>query len=421
MSPKITARVAVFFVRNGRLTGREIHKLDAEGGADKKEVIQAFLKQHYPNQTMFPKEILLEEKIEDMDMIETYLSGTAGHRIKLTVPERGDKRAILQLAQKDMLETEALAKDLLRAGTSRDTAAEDALRRIIKRDLGPAPGQNESAPGHSESSSGDCASTPGQGESTPAPSHGESSPGNQPLLRIEAYDVSHTGGEDSVGAMVVFLGAKKSTKDYRRFKIRSSGEDGKSADDYASIQEVLYRRLKRGLAGESGFEILPDVILVDGGKGHVTAAEQVVSALWQTVKPQEKRDTENRPQCPPQCPPVPGMVKDDRHRTRGLVSSEKEIDLTQIPDLYRLIGAVQEEVHRFAAEYHRGRRSKTMARSELDGINGIGEKRRLALFQKYGSIEKIGEASVGELAQVPGMNRAAAEAVRAWFRLADKK
>ena len=356
-----SAGVTVFFVRNGRLSGREIHHMEAEEGAAKKEVVAAFLKQYYADQTMFPKEILLEERIDDMQTIEKWLTDTAGHRIRLFVPVRGDKAALLKLAQKDIHETEALAEGLFFSGRKKDKAAEDDLREIAG-----------------------------------LPSAGDRSASSR--FRIEAYDISHTGGEDSVGAMIVFLDSKKSAKDYRRFKIRSSDDSGRSADDYASLQEVLYRRLKRGLEGKNGFENMPDVILVDGGKGHVSAARQIISALG------EGADI-----------PVLGMVKDDRHRTRGLVSEESETDLKQKPELYALVGAIQEEVHRFVAEYHRGVRGKTLTRSELDDIPGIGEKRKRALLLKYGGIGKMKSASTEELASVPGMNRRAAEAVSAWI------
>ena len=350
------ARVTVFFVRDGRLTGREIHHLDAEEGASKKEIIAAFLKQYYENQTMIPKEIILEEKIDDAAAIEKYLTKAAERGVRLAVPERGDKKALLTLAQKDIQETGALAEDLLASRKDREAAVEEALRQ--------AAGLSGTGP-----------------------------------VRIEAYDISHTGGEDSVGAMVVFRGTEKSGADYRRFKIRTTDDGGRSADDYASMQEVLYRRLKRGLAGDKGFEELPDVILVDGGKGHAAAAEQIIPALGIG-------------------PPIPvlGMVKDEKHRTRGLVSGGTETDLSETPELYHLIGAIQEEVHRFAVDYHRGVRGKKAVKSALDDIPGIGEKRRRALLLKYGGIEAIKSATVEELAAVPGMNRAAAEAVAAWFQ-----
>ena len=298
-----SARVTVFFVRSGRLTGREMHYLDAGEGAVKSEIIAAFLKQYYANQTMFPKEILLEEKIIDQDVIEDWLSEAAGHRIKLTIPLRGDKSGLLKLAQKDIRETEELADDILTARKDREAEAEGALLEIA-------------------------------GMEAPVPAR---------HIRIEAYDISHTGGRDSVGAMVVFRGTKKSGADYRRFKIRTMDDEGKSMDDYASLQEVIYRRLKRALDGDKSFDEFPDVILVDGGSGHVAAAEQIVAALG--LEP---------------AIPVLGMVKDDRHRTRGLIFAGTEVDLAQKPELYHMIGMIQEEVHRFAHTYHSGVRGKNL-------------------------------------------------------------
>ena len=379
-------RVSLFFVRDGRLTGREIHRLEAEEGAVKKEITAAFLKQYYTDQTMLPKEILLEEAIDDMKAIEELLSGIAGHKIKLLVPARGDKAALLKLAQKDLLETEAHADELLMSKIDRERAAGKELLEIA---------------GLEDERKDSLSVRP---------------------LRIEAYDISHTGGEDSVGAMVVFRGAEKSKKDYRRFKIRTADEGGKSADDYASLQEVLYRRLKRGLAGEKGFNELPNVILVDGGKGHVAAADQIIDALFKDGYSGSSLalDGENNSDSSSISskvirPPCLGMVKDDRHRTRGLVTKDSEIDLAGKPELYHLIGVIQEEVHRFAIEYHRGKRGKSIIKSELDEIPGIGEKRKNVLLLKYGGIEAIKSASVDELAQTPGMNQKAARAVFDWF------
>jgi excinuclease ABC subunit C len=412
--PKLSvknAKVTLFFVRDGRLTGREMHRLEAEEGAAKKEIAAAFLKQYYADQTMFPKEILLEEAIDDMKAIEEWLADTAGHRIKILVPVRGDKAALLKLAQKDFLETEALAEDVFINNKAREKAAEDELLRLAGF---------EDRASLSRLPSGHTSGIP-----SGIPSEVSQSEGDRPL-RIEAYDISHTGGEDSVGAMVVFLGAEKNKKDYRRFKIRTTDESGKSADDYASLQEVLYRRLKRGLAGEKGFSELPDVILVDGGKGHVAAANQIIDALIRPLSEGEQPLPEgdqslsagDRPLSSlerPYRPPCLGMVKDERHRTRGLVTEDSEIDLADKPELYHLIGTIQEEVHRFAVEYHRGKRGKSLIKSELDGISGIGEKRKMALLLKYGGIDAMKTATAEELAQVPGMNRKAADAVLSWI------
>ncbi|MDR0876316.1 MAG: excinuclease ABC subunit UvrC [Clostridiales Family XIII bacterium] len=365
------ARVTLFFVRDGRLIGREIHHLDAEGGGSKKEIVAAFIKQYYANQTMIPKEILLEERLggdgggdeEDQAAIEDYLSEAAGHRVHILVPERGTKKKLLALAQKDIAETIKLAEDMHASKQERDRSVIAALTEVI---------------------AGDASVIAGADPQSICPP------------RIEAYDISHTGGQDAVGAMVVFRGTAKSKKDYRRFRIRT--DEGKGGDDYAAMQEVLYRRLKRGLAGEKGFDELPDVILIDGGKGHVAAARQVLGAMQASI-------------------PVLGMVKDDHHRTRGLVDAGgAETELTAQPGLFHLIGAIQEEVHRFAIEYQRGVRGKKLAASALDGIPGIGEKRRNALFMKFGSIDAMRAAPAGELAAVPGMTRRAAETLHEYLK-----
>jgi excinuclease ABC subunit C len=191
--------------------------------------------------------------------------------------------------------------------------------------------------------------------------------------------------------MVVFEGSLPVRKDYRRFKIRTV----EGPNDYGSLQEVLYRRFKRGLQGDGRFEIMPDLLLIDGGKPQVSAAEQVLRALKVEI-------------------PVAGMVKDDKHRTRGLVYQEKELDLKENPVLFRYIASIQEEVHRFAIEYHRGLRKKSLQRSALDSIEGIGEKRRNALLSHFGSIDRIREATVEELCQVPGITRPAAQKVLEW-------
>ncbi|MDR3305259.1 MAG: excinuclease ABC subunit UvrC [Clostridiales Family XIII bacterium] len=390
------AQVSVFFVRDGRLVGREIHRLDAAEGSAKTEIVSAFLKQYYANQTMLPKEILLEEHIEDEGAIADYLAAAAidagpegGDRtegdgsfvpkggtnepspsvpLRITAPLRGKKRDLLRLAQHDVEESSKLRNDVLAARREKETDALQGLLAVIGGAGGGAENGNTDEPSP-------CVE--------PSPF----------VLRIEAYDISHTGGTGSVGAMVVFRGAEKSRRDYRRFRIRSEG----GADDYGAMQEVLYRRFRRGLAGEKGFDELPGVLLVDGGKGHVSAAEQVLSAMKVRV-------------------PVLGMVKDDRHRTRGLIARGEETDLTDLPNLYHLIGTIQEEVHRFAVEYHRGVRGKSAVKSELDGIPGVGEKRRNALFIRFGGIAAIKDASAEELAAVPGMNAKTAAAIVDYFK-----
>lgn len=352
------ARVAVFFVRDGRLVGREIHNLDAEGHNSKAEIAAAFLKQYYANQTMIPKEILLEQHIDDEENIAEFLSTAKESRVVLSVPIKGKKYELLKLAVQDMKESEILHSNMLDARKEKEENADNILRSILVSMFGDTFDKTQKA----------------------GP------------LRLEAYDISNTGGHDAVGAMVVFLGHAKQKKDYRKFKVRS--EDG--SDDYGSMQEVLYRRIKRGINKEKGFEHLPDVILVDGGKAHVAAAQKIVDAMNVNIA-------------------ILGMVKDDKHRTRGLVAGDVEIDLVEYPNLYHLIGTIQEEVHRFVIEYHRSLRSKKMITSELDEIEGVGEKRRNALLLKFGSIENIKNASVEELSGTPGIPLNIAEKIVQYY------
>ncbi len=210
--------------------------------------------------------------------------------------------------------------------------------------------------------------------------------------RIEAYDISNTAGTDTVGAMVVFEGSKAIKKDYRRFKVNTAS----NSDDYGALQEVIYRRFKRGLNGDPGFSAFPDVILVDGGLGQVSVVNKVLSAMGLRI-------------------PVLGMAKDEKHRTRALVAEGLEIDLKTRRDIFKYIGAVQEEVHRFAIEYHHGVRIKKAQKSILDGIPGIGPARRNALLEHFRDPENIKKATVEELNQVPGISRSMAEVIQKYF------
>ena len=212
--------------------------------------------------------------------------------------------------------------------------------------------------------------------------------------RIESYDISNTSGVDSVGRDGWSLKTgSRIAGPYRKFRIRTV--DG--PDDYASMQEVIYRRFRRAQKGDPGFERRPDLLFIDGGLGHVNAVKEVLSAMGEHIV-------------------TAGMVKDDRHRTRGLIVDGSEIDLKEYPVLFRYVTSIQDEVHRFAVDYHRGIRSRNMSRSVLDGIPGIGEQRKKALLAAFGSIEAIKQADVEQLAAVDGMNRKAAEEVNRYFR-----
>lgn len=212
------------------------------------------------------------------------------------------------------------------------------------------------------------------------------------IRRVEAYDISNINGIDSVGSMVVFMDGRPFKRGYRRFKIRTI----EGANDVGSLQEVLYRRFRRAEEKTPGFEDLPDMILMDGGQNQVNAARQVLTALQLDL-------------------PIAGMVKDDKHRTKALLYNQTEVDLKSKPELFSFIGAVQEEAHRFAIDYHRKLRGKKLSRSVLDGITGVGEKRKLSLLSYFGSVDAIKSASVQELSEAPGLNLSVAEAVKKYF------
>lgn len=345
------AHVILFFVRQGRLSGRESYHLQAMEEDDLKEVVSAFIKQYYSDNSMIPKEILVEGEPADSALLEDWLSKIRGSQVKITVPQKGDKKALMDMAKRDVIEMMKTLDE--RANRLREK--NEAIRSSLEEFISGLAGAGKSA------------------------------------WRVEAYDISNTYGIDSVGAMVVFEGSSPVRKDYRRFKIRTV----EGPNDYGSLQEVLSRRFKRGLQGDGRFEIMPDLLLIDGGKPQVSAAEQVLRALEVHI-------------------PVAGMVKDDKHRTRGLVYREKELDLKEHPVLFRYIASVQEEVHRFAVEYHRGLRKKSLQRSALDAVDGIGEKRRNALLSHFGSIDRIREATLEELCKVPGITKPAAEKVLEW-------
>ncbi len=342
------AHVILFFVREGRLSGRESYHLQAMEEDNLAEVVSAFIKQYYSDGAMIPKEILVESEPEDAELTEDWLSQMRGSLVKITVPQKGDKKALLDMAKRDVIEMMKTLDERANNIREKNAAVNSSLERFIG-----GPPKN--------------------------------------LWRVEAYDISNTNGVDSVGALVVFEGSSPMRKDYRRFKIRTV----EGPNDFGSMQEVLYRRFKRGLQGDQSFGKMPDLILMDGGKPQISAAEQVLSAMKIDI-------------------PVAGMVKDDKHRTKGLLYKEQELELKEDPALFRYIGSIQEEVHRFAIDYHRGLRKKSLQRSALDTIDGIGEKRRNALLTYFGSIDRIKEATLEELCQVPGITKPAAEKVLEW-------
>ncbi len=369
--------IVVFSVRDGKLIGRETYQMDGNLSADtESELVMEFIKQHYIGMPNIPGEILVSHKLSEAELLEKYLSEIAGHKVKILRPERGKKRALVQLAFGDVTEMVKTIDDRAEAAREREEALGWEIWSLLE----------EMEPGY------------------------EAGKYDGRKFRVEAYDISNTNGIDTVGGMVVFEGLKPDRKSYRKFKIRNV----EGPDDYASMREVLSRRFLRvfNKSGEAAFSVLPDIILMDGGKGHVNAALEVIKPTGFHI-------------------PVMGMVKDDKHRTRALVyhgrrSEEEffELPLAKKPLLQKYIGRIQEEVHRFTIDYHRNLRGRSIQKSVLDEIKGIGPVRRKALLEEFGSVDAIRKAategtvaeSVDCLAQVPGMNRSAAENVSEYFR-----
>ncbi len=350
------AVVQVFFIRDGRLIGRDHFYLKTYEGEPKSAILGSFIKQFYAGTPYIPRELMLECEIEDQELIEQWLTARKGHRVYLRVPKIGEKEKLVELAKKNA--SLVLSQD----------------RERIKREEGRTIGAMKEI--------SDILGIPG-------------------IRRIEAFDISNTNGFESVGSMIVYDHGKPKRSDYRKFKIRTV----KGPDDYASMREVLTRRFSHGL--EEGRELkekdmpeemgsftkFPDLLMMDGGRGQVNIALQVLEELGLDI-------------------PVCGMVKDDNHRTRGLYYNNMELPIDRNSEGFRLITRIQDEAHRFAIEYHRSLRSKEQVHSVLDDIEGIGPARRKALMRHFQSLEAIREADVETLA---AMNRSAAEQVWKFF------
>lgn len=368
--------VVVFNVREGKLVDRESFRMDTGESIDSSDahVLAAFMRQHYGEMPNIPKEILVGKVPEDRELLEEYLSDAAGHNVRIIKPERGEKRALVKLAQADAGELAKTIDERTKADMQRRENLGQQIWNVLC-----AMGACEGAYDGRE-------------------------------FRAEAYDISNTNGVDTVGAMVAYNGLKPDRQSYRKFKVRTvSGQD-----DYASMREVMSRRFLRVFSGDDKFAVLPDIIFMDGGKGHVSTALEVIDATGFDI-------------------PVAGMVKDDHHRTRALVfrlpgedgqkgDRWQEIELADLPLLYKYLGSMQEEVHRFAIEYHRKLRSKNVEKSVLDEIEGIGPKRRRALLEAFGSVEEIRRIASGDrteavekLAKAEGMSLSAAENVVEFF------
>ena len=341
------AVVQVFFIRGGKLLGRDHFHMSVAEGDTRSEIISQFMKQYYGGTPYIPNVVMLQEEIEDSDIIAQWLSDIKKRKVSIITPKKGDKEKLVELAYKN-------AKMVL---------IQDGEK--IKREQQRTIGAMEEIAGWL----------------------------NLPKLRrAEAYDISNTNGIESVGSMVVFEDGKPKKNDYRKFKIKTV----KGPDDYKSMREVLTRRFKRALEGSAGFAVYPDLIMMDGGRGQVNIALDVLRELNLTI-------------------PVCGMVKDDNHNTRGLYYNNVEIPIDRHSEGFKLITRVQDEAHRFAIEYHRSLRSKAQVTSVLDGIDGIGPARRKALLKHFLDIEKIRQASVDELVQVDGITENVAQNIYNYF------
>lgn len=353
------AVVQVFFVREGKLIGREHFHVTIGAEDTKKEVLSTFIGQYYAGTPFVPKEIMLPMEIDDANVVAEWLSAKRGQKVYIRVPKKGQREKLVELAEQNAVMVLTQDKEKIRREEGRTIGAVKEIADLL--DLGY-------------------------------------------VKRMEAYDISNTNGFESVGSMVVYERGKPCRSDYRKFKLKTVT----GPDDYASMREVLTRRFTHGmeeraqnkeknLAQEYGsFTKFPDLILMDGGKGQVNIALEVLDELKLAI-------------------PVCGMVKDDHHRTRGLYFNNEEIPIDRHSEGFRLLTRIQDEAHRFAIEYHRSLRSKQQVRSILDDIPNIGETRRKALMRQFQSLEKIREASVEQLREVDGMNEKAAQSVYQFF------
>lgn len=334
------ACVQVFFVRQGKIVGREHFMFDKSRDSSQPEIISAFIKQFYMNVNFVPKEIITDTDFEDIPVMQKWLSLKKGQNVSITIPQKGDKKKLLELVEKNAEETIKQRSNIKMAKLERTVGVMKELADFLNL------------------------------EDTPS--------------RVEAFDISNIQGVDSVGGQVVFIDGLKAKKEYRRYKIK--GVDG--PNDYASMEEIISRRLSH--------DDLPDVILMDGGKGQVSVALKVIRERGLDI-------------------PVLGMYKDSRHKTLGLTTEHQAIELSRHSLLYRFIASVQEEVHRFAISYHRSLRDKALQKSELDDIKGIGKKRKMALISHFKSVQRLKEAQIEDMLEIPEMNRASAKAVYDYF------
>lgn len=360
------AVVQVFFVRDGKLIGREHFHVSASTAGDDSQIIGSFIKQFYAGTLFIPREVWVQQEFEEMGLVGQWLTKRRGQNVKFVIPKKGQKERLVELAAKNALLVLSQDKEKIKREELKTIGAMNQVGEWL---------------------------------------------GLSGVKRIEAFDISNISGFESVGSMVVYEDGRPRRNDYRKFKIKTV----QGPNDYASMEEVLTRRFEHGLSereelmametadGEPGnmerfgsFTRFPDLIMMDGGRGQVNVALKVLERLGLSI-------------------PVCGMVKDDNHRTRGLYYQNVEIPIDRYSEGFKLITRIQDEAHRFAIEYHRSLRSQGQVRSVLDDIEGIGPARRKALMRRFKSLEAIRDASLEELSSTEGMNRRAAESVYGFF------
>lgn len=327
-----TACVQIFFMRSGRILGREHFILsDIEGTTA--TILEGFLKEYYAGSADIPKNIIIREETEDTELLRRWLSERAESRIELSAPKRGQKLRLLEMVERNAAET----LELHRLKVDKHSKKANEIMFSLQETLG-------------------LSKLP---------------------LRIESYDISHTAGKESVGVCVVYENGVPKKSAYRKFTLQSTAE----GDDFGAMREVLYRRISNGIEGEEGFTPLPDLILLDGGKGQVGAVSEILAFFKCDI-------------------PLFGMVKDDKHRTRALTTQDEEIAVKRTSTLFHFLTALQDEVHRYAITAHRAKRKKAAFASELEKISGVGEVKRKKLLKHFKSMKAIKEASLEELSSV---------------------
>ncbi len=358
------AVIQVFFVRDGKLIGREHYYMTNVSGVPRKDILQQFIQQFYAGTPFLPKELMLQEAVEDMAVLEEWLSGRRGNRVYLRVPVKGQKEKLVELAAQNASLVLAKDKEKIKREEGRTIGAVKEIAALLEL---------------------------------------------KTIYRMEAFDISNISGFENVGSMVVYEKGKPKRSDYRKFKIKTVS----GPDDYACMREVLTRRFLHGMEEQKelsersmekeygSFTKFPDLLLMDGGKGQVNIALEVLKELNLEI-------------------PVCGMVKDDNHRTRGLYYNNVEIPIDRHSEGFKLITRIQDEAHRFAIEYHRSLRSKTQVKSVLDDIPGIGQARRKALMRHFKSIAEMRNATPEQFAEIPEIPENVAQAIYDFFHAEEK-